>query len=74
MSCALYYIVTMESEEMVKVEMKLNGKIVGSAEHEDLDVAKNDAIRDYYLFGDHDLSWDEMWDLIEDDEFVFVTK
>lgn len=38
---------------------------VATAEHEDVDVAKCDVIRNYYVYEDHELSWDELWDRIE---------
>ena len=59
---------------MVKLEMRLNGKIVGSAEHGDIDAAINDAIRDFYVNGDHDLTHDGLWDMIEGGEFEFTIK
>jgi hypothetical protein len=60
-------------KKMAKVVMKLNGKVVGTAEHEDIDIAMNDAIRDYYVYKDHGLTHDELWDMIEDGAFEFET-
>jgi hypothetical protein len=56
------------------VSMKKDGKVVGYGRNADEDSAKNDAIRDYYINGDHDLTHDELWDMIENDEFDFETK
>jgi hypothetical protein len=56
------------------VSMKKDGKVVAYGRNEDEDCAKNDAIRDYYINGDHDLTHDELWDMIEDGEFDFETK
>ena len=65
-----------DENKMVKIACMIkNGVVVGYGRHEDEDVAKNDAIRDYYLNGGSGLLWDKLWDLIDDgDEFEFTTQ
>lgn len=50
---------------MVKVEMFENGIVVGSAENDDVDIAKNDAIRDCYVYSNHGLTWDDFCDIVD---------
>lgn len=50
---------------MVKVEMVRNGIVVGSAVGADVDIAKNDAIRDCYVYSNHGLTWDDFCDIVE---------
>jgi hypothetical protein len=56
------------------VKMLKNGNVVGYGRNEDVDAAKNDAIRDYYVNGNHDLTHDELWDMIDNDKFEFITQ
>ena len=60
---------------MVKiVTMLKDGIIEAYGRNEDEHCAKNDAIRDYYVNGEHDLTHDELWDMIEEDVFEFETE
>lgn len=60
---------------MIKiVTMLKDGIKVAYGRNEDEDCAKNDAIRNYYVNGDHDLTHDELWDMIDNNEFDFETK
>ena len=60
---------------MVKiVTMLKDGIKVAYGRNEDEGCAKNDAIRNYYVNGDHDLTHDELWDMIDNNEFDFETK
>jgi len=57
---------------MMIVKMLKNGEEVSRGYNADEDAARNDAIRNYYVKGDHGLSHDDLWDRIEEGEFEFI--
>lgn len=60
---------------MIKiVKMLKNGKLVSCGRNEDEDAAKDYAIRDYYVNGNDALTYNELWDMIDNDEFEFITQ